>query len=91
MSDHDNYTEQHNVEFKEFFEWLNIGIEKKFATKPYCDPHEGAPLEDWEFDLWDSGTDPCMTAIRLLGPYGPNELQRDQAIADGTITAREAK
>jgi hypothetical protein len=90
MTDHHN--PDHKVEdFKAFYDWLNAGVEQKFISMPYCDAHDGAPLEDWEKDLWDAGTDPCMSAVRLLGPYAPNELQRDQAIADGTITAREAK
>lgn len=90
MTDHHN--SDHNVEdFKAFYDWLNAGIEQKFISMPYCDTHDGAPLEGWEMDLWDSGNDPCMSATRLLGPYAPDNAVRDMYIADGTITARPAE
>ena len=48
-----------------FDEWLEYGIKNNYCSQPVCETHDGIPLTDTELDLWDSGTDPCATVVRL--------------------------
>jgi hypothetical protein len=49
----------------EFDEWLKIGRENKWISKPVCETHDGLPMTKEELDVWDEGGDPCIHALRL--------------------------
>ena len=55
-----------------FFKWIEEGIKSGFCLPAECETHEGVDLVDWEEDEFDEGLDPCVTVIRLLGPYAPS-------------------
>ncbi len=46
-------------------EWLQIGIDNGWISKPVCVTHEGLPSSDEEAIAWDEGFDPCEFAVRL--------------------------
>jgi hypothetical protein len=51
----------------DFYEWLQIGVEKKWISNPFCYTHDGDPyMSDEEQEEWDDGGDPCMPVVRLL-------------------------
>lgn len=54
---------------EEFFEWLQVGMNNGWVSKPYCNTHDGGYeyFTDWEKEQWDEGGDPCQTVIRVLG------------------------
>lgn len=51
---------------KDFDEWLTLGIENNWISKPYCDTHEGHPYLTVEQEKeFDEGHDPCVVVIQL--------------------------
>ena len=50
----------------DFAEWLTVGIDNGWATKPICATHEGVPTTEAEDNQWEEGEDPCAHVIRLV-------------------------
>jgi hypothetical protein len=46
-------------------EWLDLGIENGWCSKPVCNTHDGLPSSAAEDEAWDQGYDPCVPAVRL--------------------------
>lgn len=57
-----------------FSQWLSIGIEKGFCTKPYCGNHDTPPLNTADGTALEQGEDICFEAVRInsQGPQGPD-------------------
>ena len=52
---------------KDFWEWLQIGIDNDWITPTFCSTHDGG-MEYWteeEASEWEDGGDPCMTVTRV--------------------------
>jgi hypothetical protein len=55
------------INVDEAWEWLEIGIEKGWVTKPFCYTHDGDPyMSEEEYQEWDEGGDPCAPVIKFL-------------------------
>jgi hypothetical protein len=53
---------------KDFWEWLQIGIDNDWITPTFCSTHDGG-MEYWsdeESQEWEDGGDPCMTVTRVI-------------------------
>lgn len=53
---------------KEFWEWLQIGIDNNWITDTFCQTHDGGyeHMTDEEREEWEDGGDPCMTVTRVI-------------------------
>lgn len=49
-----------------FNDWLMIGIDNGWVSRPVCSTHEGLPTNREEDLEWDEGGDPCIYAVRLF-------------------------
>lgn len=49
----------------DFEDWLSIGREHGFISRPVCSTHEGIPMSDEEVAMWDEGDDTCIHILRL--------------------------
>jgi hypothetical protein len=49
----------------EFYEWLQIGIDKKWVSDVMCVTHNGLENTEEEEEQWNEGGDPCQHAIRV--------------------------
>jgi hypothetical protein len=50
----------------DFNEWLALGLEKEWITKPFCNTHEGYQfLTDEQEKKFDEGGDPCVVVIQI--------------------------
>ena len=50
----------------EYFEWLQLGIQNKWITPPFCMTHDGDPyLTEQESNDWEEGGDPCAHVVKL--------------------------
>lgn len=54
-----------NIE-KSFDDWLLLGIENGWISRPVCSTHDGLPTTNEEDLEWDDGGDPCVYAVRLF-------------------------
>lgn len=51
----------------DFDDWVVLGIEKGWVTKPFCHTHDGDPYMTEEEELdWEEGGDPCCHVIKLI-------------------------
>jgi len=56
--------ESNNID--EYFEWLQLGIQNKWITPPFCMTHDGDPyLTEQESNDWEEGGDPCAHVVKL--------------------------
>lgn len=46
-------------------EWLALGIEKGWISKPFCLTHDVPDFTDEEKEIIDSGNDCCVGGLRL--------------------------
>lgn len=46
-------------------QWIQYGVRQGFCSAPFCNTHEGPPLADTEYEIFDEGNDPCVFAIRI--------------------------
>lgn len=54
-------------EQKEYLEWLDIGISRKWVSEPFCYTHDGDPyMTEEEEQQWEDGGDPCSPVLKLL-------------------------
>ena len=50
----------------DFDDWLALGLEKGWITKPFCNTHEGYQfLTDEQEKEFDEGGDPCVVVIQI--------------------------
>ena len=47
-------------------EWLELGIESGWITRPHCATHDGVAETLNEIEAWEEGIDPCVPVVRLL-------------------------
>lgn len=48
-------------------EWLEIGMENRWVTLPYCATHDGDPfMTKEEEEEWESGGDPCCLVLKFI-------------------------
>lgn len=53
---------------KELAEWLRVGVEKGWASEPFCHTHDGDPyMTEEEEKEWEAGGDPCCFVIKMHG------------------------
>jgi hypothetical protein len=57
----------------EFYAWLKQGKERGWCSEEVCSTHDLLPLEQWEEAFVEDGFDLCQTAVRLYGPYAPDQ------------------
>jgi hypothetical protein len=50
---------------KSFEDWLLLGIQNNWISKPVCSTHDGIPQSLEEDKEWENGGDPCIYALRL--------------------------
>ena len=70
MSDNNFYDPEKNynpwaVE-RSFEDWLLLGINNGWISRPVCSTHDGLPSTRDEDIEWDEGGDPCVYAVRLF-------------------------
>lgn len=54
-------------EEKEYFEWLNLGITRKWISEPFCYTHDGDPyMSITDQQELEDGGDPCSPVLKLL-------------------------
>ena len=46
-------------------EWLEYGRKRDWISPAFCDVHDVLPLSNIERDLLESGSDPCVTVVRI--------------------------
>ena len=50
-----------------FYDWVNLGIERRWISKPFCSTHDGDPYMTEEEDLeWSDGGDPCCVVSKFI-------------------------
>ena len=56
-----------NLNEKDFWDWLQIGIDNDWITKTFCMTHDAGyeQMTDEEMQEWENGGDPCMTVTRV--------------------------
>jgi hypothetical protein len=55
----------------DFNEWLTLGIEKEWITKPFCNTHEGYPfLTSEQEEEFNQDGDPCVVVIQIKESEG---------------------
>lgn len=55
-------------EKEELWAWLQIGIDKGWATQPFCHTHDGDPfMTQEEQEDWEEGGDPCCFVTKMIG------------------------
>lgn len=59
-------TPQDRDEADEFFDWLQVGVERKWVSGIFCNTHDGGPMRDWEEREFEEGYDPCIHHVRVL-------------------------
>ena len=50
----------------QFWDWLKMGMERKWVTEPYCGTHSGPDLTAWEAQKFARGEQPCVVSVRVL-------------------------
>lgn len=52
---------------KDFWEWLQIGIDNDWITPTFCQTHDTGfeYMSEEEMQEWEDGGDPCMTVTRV--------------------------
>lgn len=54
-------------DYTDFGNWLNIGIERKWISEPFCYTHEGDPhMTEEEAAEWEEGGDPCCYVSKFI-------------------------
>jgi len=48
--------------------WLEIGQQSGWCSDVVCGTHDGTPLLDSEYDLFEEGGDPCIPTVRIYVP-----------------------
>lgn len=49
------------------WEWMQIGIDNKWISEPFCYTHDGDPyMTEEEEKEWQDGGDPCSPVIKIL-------------------------
>lgn len=51
-----------------FDEWLTMGHEAGWCSRPMCSTHDMLPMTEGEEAEFDDGGDPCIPAVRLYEP-----------------------
>ena len=49
----------------DLWDWIKVGLDNNFCTKPFCETHDGVPLSDEEGAEMDDGGDPCINMVRI--------------------------
>lgn len=50
----------------DFEDWLELGVEKNWVSKPFCNTHDGYQyLTDEQEKEFDEGGDPCVLVIQV--------------------------
>lgn len=57
-----------DVNAMNFFDWIELGVERGWCSQEVCFTHDGAPMSDEEEAAWEEGLDPCLFAVRIYGP-----------------------
>jgi hypothetical protein len=52
-------------DINQFYDWLAIGIDKKWVSDVACLTHNGLENTEEEEKEWDEGGDPCQHAVRV--------------------------
>lgn len=52
-------------DWQEFEAWLQVGIERKWVSRPHCATHDGVVGTEDEEREWEEGSDPCQTIVRV--------------------------
>lgn len=47
------------------WEWIQLGIDEGWCSKPACATHDGVPCDEEEEAAWERGEDPCQHVLRL--------------------------
>lgn len=48
-----------------FQQWIEYGIENEFCSNIFCNTHDGIPMAETEWVIFDEGQDPCQHAVRI--------------------------
>ena len=48
-----------------FEEWLHEGMKNGYCSAQFCQTHDGGPMTDREYEVWESGDDLCAHMVRL--------------------------
>jgi hypothetical protein len=57
--------ELRDEERREFYEWAQTGIDRKWISDIVCVTHEGLPNTEEETTEWEEGFDPCIPGVRV--------------------------
>jgi hypothetical protein len=57
-----------------FENWLSLGIENGWVSRPVCSTHDGIPTTHAEDLEWEEGGDPCIYAVRLFSDENERAL-----------------
>jgi hypothetical protein len=70
----DLFTELRREDQLKFLAWLSIGQKNGWVDEVFCAMHDSPELTEAEIALFDSGTVPCIAAVRLapMAYYGEN-------------------
>jgi hypothetical protein len=49
----------------EFNDWLQLGMDRKWALPVVCGTHDGLPTSPIESEEIDKGHDPCIPVVRV--------------------------
>jgi hypothetical protein len=62
---------------KSFEDWLLLGMNNGWISKPVCSTHEGLPSTHEEDGEWAQGGDPCIYAVRLFADENEKKATED--------------
>ena len=62
---------------KNFEDWLLLGMNNGWISRPVCSTHDGLPTTHDEDTDWEEGGDPCIYAVRLFA-----DEQEKKAVED---------
>jgi hypothetical protein len=55
------------VDYDKLHAWLQVGLENKWISPPFCFTHDGDMyMTDEEQQEWEDGGDPCCSVIKVL-------------------------
>lgn len=62
---------------KSFEDWLLLGMNNGWISKPVCSTHDGLPTTHEEDTEWEDGGDPCIYAVRLFADDAERKAVED--------------
>ncbi len=62
---------------KNFEDWLLLGMNNGWISRPVCSTHDGLPTTHEEDTEWEDGGDPCIYAVRLFADDAEKKAVED--------------